>query len=101
VQEFVSWYYKVEDLSTVQNVLSAARAIDNYYGTQRILVHLQVEMQKFQQKHFWRAIIKHAISYDSFVSVEPEYKAPWEQLRAKAPTCLRASCCGPKKTKIG
>jgi hypothetical protein len=94
LSEFVSWYYKKDDLSRVQNLLSAARAINRFEAIERILTQLQIEMHKCQQTNTFEAFrlfheVKYYMSLDRFQSLDPELKSSFEQLKAKAPTCLR------------
>ena len=97
LSEFVTWYYKKDDSTTVQNILSAARATHNFRATQCILTQLQIEMQKFQQMNTFEAFrlyneVKDYIEYIDLVNVqsyEPEFEEAFEELRAKIPTCLR------------
>jgi hypothetical protein len=94
VSEFVTWYYKKDDLTTVQNLLYAAREIDNFYAIERMLTSLQIEMHKFQQMNTFEAFrlfneVKYNMEDDNYESQEPKLKASFEELKAKAPTCLR------------
>jgi hypothetical protein len=94
VSEFVTWYYKQEDLTTVQNLLSAARATECFIAMERILTQLQIEMQKFQQMNTFEAFrlfneVKKIMKRTDYDSLEPEAKASFEELKSKAPTCLR------------
>jgi hypothetical protein len=94
VSEFVSWYYIRDDLTRFQNLLSAARAINNLYAIQRILTQLQVEMHKFQQTNTFEAFrlfheVKYYMKLDTYKSLHPKWKLAFEELKAKAPTCLR------------
>jgi len=94
VSEFVSWYYKKEDLSRVQNLLSAARATNCFIAIERILTRLQIEMDKFQQMNTFEAfclfnMVKLYMALDRYKILEQKLKASYEELKAKAPTCLR------------
>jgi hypothetical protein len=95
VPEFVTWYYKEEDLTRAQNLLSAARATGCFIAIERILTQLQIEMHKFQQMNTFEAFsLFNEAKYNmasriSYKNLEPKWKAPFEQLKAKAPTCLR------------
>jgi hypothetical protein len=94
MSEFVFWYCKKEDLTRVQNLLSAAREIDNFYASQRILTRLQIEMQKFKQINTFESfqlfnMVKLFMSSGYYKFQKPELKASYEELKAKAPACLR------------
>jgi len=88
LSEFVPWYCKRGDLTTVQNLLTAARATNSNRATQRILTPLQFEMHKFQQMNTFEAFCLFSLVKLN-KSQEPEVMASLEELKAKAPTCLR------------
>jgi hypothetical protein len=94
MSDFVTWYCKKDDLSRVENLLSAAIATDTFITIERILTQLQIEMQKFQQMNTFEAfrlfnMVKLCMAFDCYKNLKPECKASYEQLKAKAPTCLR------------
>jgi hypothetical protein len=81
-------------LSRVQKLFSAARATSCCTVIHRYLSQLQVEMHKFQQTNTFEAFrlfneLKFYMALDSYESLEPLLKESFEQLRAKAPSCLR------------
>jgi hypothetical protein len=64
------------------------------YAIQRILTRLQVEMHKFQQTNTFEAFrlfheVKYYMNLDTYKSLHPKWKLAFEELKAKAPTCLR------------
>jgi hypothetical protein len=94
LSEFVTWYYKKEDLTRVQNLLSTAREINDFYANQRILTQLQIEMHKFQQTNTFECfrlfnMVKLYMAFDNFGTLKPELKTSYEELKGKAPSCLR------------
>jgi hypothetical protein len=92
--EFVTWYYKKDDMTRFQYLISAARATYSFRATQRILTQLQIEMHKFQQMNTFEAfslfnMVKYNMGLMNYESQKPEVKASHEELKAKAPTCFR------------
>jgi len=93
LSDFVTWYYKQDDLTRVHKLLAAVNVMIYYGEIQRVLTQLHIEMLKFQQTNTFEAfclfnMVKHIISLDSYKSLELKLKAPFEQLKAKAPNCL-------------
>lgn len=92
--EFVSWYFKQDDLTTVQKLLSAAKAIGTFKTKVCILTQLQIEMEKCQQSNTFETLclfneVKFSMSLNSYKFQKPQLKAAFEELKAKAPACLR------------
>jgi hypothetical protein len=93
VPEFVTWYYKPEDLSRVQKLLVAVRATD-FAVIQRTLTQLHCEMQKFEQINSSEAFflfckVKQNLALRSLTWEEPEMVDAFELLKSHAPKCLR------------
>jgi hypothetical protein len=94
VSDFVSWYYKKEDPTRVHNLLAIVNVIDDFEEIQRVLTQLHIEMVKFQQTNTFEAfclynMVKHNMLFNNYESLQPKLKASFEQLKAKAPSCLR------------
>jgi hypothetical protein len=92
VSEFVTWYYKKEDLSRVQKLLLAARSTD-FTAVHLILTQLHCEMLRFQQLNTNEAFclfneLKRYMTLDSPECEAPEVKAAFNKLKAEAPKCL-------------
>jgi hypothetical protein len=94
VCEFVSWYIcKPPDdvLDSVDTLLSAARSIPDMVAIQLILSQLHDEAPKFKQASITSVFneLKHYMLSQRFHSLDQEEKRQFEQLKAKAPNCLR------------
>jgi hypothetical protein len=94
VSDFATWYYKKDDLTRAQKLLSTARAINSLRFIERILTPLQNEMHKFQQMNTFEAfclfnMVKYYMAHDHYKTYAPTLKASFEELKAKAPTCFR------------
>jgi hypothetical protein len=94
LSEFVTFYYSRDDLTRVQNLLAAAKAISSFTASHRILNQLHLEMLKFQQTNTFETFrlfneVKRCMNLDSYDSRNEKVKASFEHLKAKAPSCLR------------
>jgi hypothetical protein len=93
VSDFVTFYYKQDDLSRVQTLLSAARATNFCTAIERILIQLHVEIFRSQQTQTFEAFrlfneVKHYMTLNAR-EFDPKVNTSLEQLKAKAPSCLR------------
>jgi hypothetical protein len=86
VPEFVTWYYKKEDLTRLQNLILATIHIDDLSVIERILTQLQIEMHKSQQMNTFEAF---CLFNEVRERIQFRNNEPLEQLKAKIPTCLR------------
>lgn len=90
---FVTYYFSECDLTTVQKLLSAAKAISCCTVVKFIFKQLHFEMQKYKQLNTFEAFclfneLKNYMALESFESLQAEEKSSFERLKAKAPTCL-------------
>jgi hypothetical protein len=93
VDEFVSFYYN-GDVGRAQNLLTTANAGLNYITTGRILSQLHEEMSKNNKLNSHEAfasfiIVKRYMDFSNFNSLDAKTKKPFEQLKDKAPACVR------------
>jgi hypothetical protein len=94
VRDFVSFYYNGE-VSRTKYLLSAAKAVFEYTPMGRILSQLHVEMAKSDQLKSFETFrlfneVKRQMSDIYFKSyLEPAFKKPFEELKEKAPACMR------------
>jgi hypothetical protein len=93
VDDFVSFYYN-GDVGRTQNLLKTANAGLNYLTTGRILSQLHEEMSKSNKLNSHEAfasfiIVKRCMDFSNFNSLDAKTKKPFEQLKDKAPACVR------------
>jgi hypothetical protein len=94
VSDFVTWYYKNDDLSRVQKLLAAASATQHHLAIARLLSQLYAEMMRFKQTNTFEAFhlfneVKRHMSLDSYQTQTPEVKNYFDRLKSKAPAFLR------------
>jgi hypothetical protein len=94
VPDFVTWYYREDDLTRVEYLITAARAIYELDGCEPIMVSLFSKMERFQQLHTFEAFrlfsqVHYAMTLKDCYSEDLKVLASFEKIKAKAPACLR------------
>lgn len=91
--EFVNFYYD-GDLKKARFLLTTASNVPYFSATDQILVSLFKQMNKFGQMATFEYFaifvqVKDLMSREKFSSLDASEKLPFEELKAKAPDCLR------------
>lgn len=107
LSEFVTWYYN-QDNSAIRAkklILTSRKICDFQTPTPSLILNqLHAELVQFKQANSFEAFclfneVKQTMLRDNFATLKPIYKAPFEELKAKAPACLHL-LLWPEKNKI-
>jgi hypothetical protein len=89
VPEFITWYYKEDNLTRVQHLITAARPILSMYASEPFLIPLFSKMDEFQQLHTFEAFhlfsqVHYFMENYSYKNEDPEVQAFCDEIKAKS-----------------